>query len=55
MGKELAKDPLTQELGDALQKQDLEKAKQELEKLAEKLDNKELDREAEGRALQEAR
>jgi hypothetical protein len=43
MGKELAKDPLTKELGDALQKQDLEKAQQELEKIADKLDNKELD------------
>jgi hypothetical protein len=43
MGKELSKDPLTKELGDALQKQDLEKAQQELEKLADKLDKKELD------------
>jgi hypothetical protein len=42
MGKELSKSPITKELGDALQKQDLEKAKQELEKLAEKLDKKEL-------------
>ncbi|HEY1552377.1 MAG TPA: hypothetical protein VGG28_31335 [Kofleriaceae bacterium] len=43
MGKELSKDPLTKPLGDALQKQDLEKAQQELEKLADKLDKKELD------------
>ena len=43
MGKELAKDPLTKELGDALQKQDLEKAQQELEKLAEQLDKQQLD------------
>jgi hypothetical protein len=43
MGKQLSKDPLTKELGDALQKQDLEKAQQELEKLADKLDKKELD------------
>ena len=41
-GKELAKEQLTKELGDALQKNDLDKAKQELEKLAEKLDKKEL-------------
>ena len=42
MGKELAKDQVTKDLGDALEKQDLEKAKQELEKLADKLENKEL-------------
>jgi hypothetical protein len=42
-GKELSKEQLTKELGDALQKHDLDKAKQELEKLAEKLDKKELD------------
>lgn len=42
MGKELAKQQLTKELGEALKKQDLEKAKQELEKLADKLDKKEL-------------
>jgi hypothetical protein len=42
MGKELQKDQLTKDLGDALQKQDLEKAQQELEKLADKLDKKEL-------------
>lgn len=42
MGEELSKEKTTKELGDALQKNDLEKAKQELEKLAEKLDNKEL-------------
>ena len=44
MGKQLQKDPLTKELGDALQKQDLQKAQQELEKLADKLDKKELDK-----------
>jgi hypothetical protein len=42
MGKELSKEQITKELGDALQKQDLEKAQQELNKLADKLDNKEL-------------
>jgi hypothetical protein len=42
MGTELKKDQLTQELGEALEKNDLEKAKQEMEKLAEKLDKKEL-------------
>ncbi|HEY0476303.1 MAG TPA: hypothetical protein VGD37_02215 [Kofleriaceae bacterium] len=42
MGKQLAKDPLTKDLGDALQKTDLDKAQQELEKLAEKLDNKQI-------------
>jgi hypothetical protein len=42
MGKELQKDQLTKDLGEALEKQDLEKAQQELEKLADKLDKKEL-------------
>jgi hypothetical protein len=42
LGKQLSKDQLTKPLGDALQKPDLDKAKQELEKLAEKLDNHEL-------------
>jgi chemotaxis protein histidine kinase CheA len=42
MGKELAKQQLTKELGEALQKNDLDKAKQEFEKLADKLANKEL-------------
>lgn len=42
MGKELQKDQVTKDLGEALQKQDLEKAQQELEKLADKLDKKEL-------------
>ncbi|HVV83140.1 MAG TPA: hypothetical protein VHE35_08665, partial [Kofleriaceae bacterium] len=41
-GQELAKDPLTKELGQALQKQDLAKAKAELEKLADKLASHEL-------------
>lgn len=42
MGKELAKEPMTKPLGDALQKHDLDKAKQELEKLADKVDNKQM-------------
>jgi hypothetical protein len=42
MGKQLATDPVTKDLGEALQKQDLEKAKQELEKLADKLEKNEL-------------
>ncbi|MBA3456800.1 MAG: hypothetical protein H0T42_27170 [Deltaproteobacteria bacterium] len=42
MGKELAKEPVTKELGEALQKNDLQKAKEEMEKLADKLDPKEL-------------
>jgi hypothetical protein len=42
MGKQLAQDPLTKPLGDALEKHDLEKAQQALEKLADKLDKKEL-------------
>lgn len=42
MGQQLSKDQTTKELGDALQKNDLEKAKQALEKLAEKLDQKQL-------------
>jgi hypothetical protein len=42
LGKQLAKDQLTKELGDALQKTDLDKAQKELEKLAEKLDKNEL-------------
>lgn len=41
-GEELAKDELTKELGKALQKNDLEKAKEEMEKLAEKLEKNEL-------------
>jgi hypothetical protein len=42
IGKELAKQDLTKQLGEALQKQDLQKAKEELEKLADKLDKKQL-------------
>lgn len=38
LGKELAKEPVTKELGQALEKQDLEQAQKELEKLAQKLD-----------------
>jgi hypothetical protein len=41
-GKELEKNPLTKELGKALQKGEMEKAKEELEKLADKLDKDEL-------------
>jgi hypothetical protein len=41
-GKELASDPLTQELGKALQNNDLEQAKKELEKLADQLDKNQL-------------
>jgi hypothetical protein len=42
MGKELSKDQITKDLGDALQNHELEKAQHELEKLADKLDNKQL-------------
>jgi hypothetical protein len=42
MGKELSKEQVTKELGEALQKMQLDKAEQELQKLAEKLDNKQL-------------
>lgn len=42
LGKQLSKDQLTKELGDALQKTDLDKAQKELEKLAEKLDKNQL-------------
>jgi hypothetical protein len=42
MGKELSKDQTTKDLGDALQKNDLDKAQQELEKLADKLDKEEM-------------
>jgi hypothetical protein len=38
LGKQLSKDQVTKDLGDALQKTDLDKAQQELEKLADKLD-----------------
>jgi len=41
-GKELEKNELTKELGKALEENDLEKAKQEMEKLAEKMDKGEL-------------
>ncbi len=41
-GKELAQNELTKELGKALEKNELEKARQELEKLAEKLEQKQL-------------
>lgn len=40
MGKELAKNEMTKELGEALQKNDLQKAKEQLEKIAEKLESK---------------
>lgn len=42
MGKELAKDKVTKDLGDALQKNELDRAQQELEKLADKLENNEM-------------
>lgn len=42
MGKELSKEQTTKDLGDALQKNDLEKAQQELQKLADKLEAKDL-------------
>ena len=42
LGKELSKDQMTKQLGDALQKNELDKAQQELEKLADKLDQKQL-------------
>jgi hypothetical protein len=41
-GKELAKTPLTKELGEALEKGDLAKAQEQLDKLADKLDKGEL-------------
>jgi hypothetical protein len=41
-GEELKKDKQTKELGEALEKGDMEKAKTELEKLAEKLENDKL-------------
>jgi hypothetical protein len=41
-GEELAKNPLTKELGQALQEQDLAKAKAELERLADKLASEQL-------------
>ncbi len=47
MGKELAKENVTKELGKALEKNDLQKAKEELEKLAAKLDPEEAQKELE--------
>ena len=47
MGKELSKDQTTKDLGDALQKNDLEKAREEIEKLANKLDPEEMKKEIE--------
>jgi len=41
-GKELKKDPLTKELGKALEKGDFDKAQQEMEKLADKMENDQL-------------
>ena len=55
MGKELAKEQITKELGEALEKNDLDKAQQELEKLADKLDNKELSDQQKEELAQEAR
>lgn len=43
LGKDLAKEQVTKELGKALEQNDLEKAKKELEKLANKLDEKMLE------------
>jgi hypothetical protein len=43
LGKDLKQSELTKELGKALEKNDLDKAKEELEKLAAKLDPKELE------------
>lgn len=43
LGKELAKQELTKDLGKALEQNQLDKAKQELEKLAARLDPKELE------------
>ena len=45
LGKELQKNEVTKELGQALSTKDLEKAKQELEELARKLDPKEQEKE----------
>ena len=47
MGKELAKEPTTKDLGEALQKKDLKKAREELEKLANRLDPEEMKKEIE--------
>ncbi len=47
LGKELSKDPTTKALGEALQKNDLQKAKEELEKIANKLDPEEMKKEIE--------
>lgn len=42
IGKQLSREQLTKELGDALQKKELDKAQQELQRLAEQLDKKQL-------------
>ncbi len=47
MGKELQKNELTKELGQALEKQDLEKAKEEMEKLARQLEKSAMEKEKE--------
>ena len=47
LGKELAKSEQTKDLGKALEQHDLDKAKQELEKLAAKLDKQSLEHEKE--------
>jgi hypothetical protein len=52
MGKELKKNELTKELGEALEKQDLEKAKEEMEKLARQLEKSAMEKEKE--ALEKA-
>lgn len=56
-GKELKKEKLTKDLGKALEKGDLEQAKSEMEKLANKLDNEKLseaDQKKVGKAMEKA-
>lgn len=56
-GQELKKEPLTSEMGKALEKGDLEKAQQEMDKLAKKLENNELsekDQQKVSKALEKA-
>lgn len=55
MGKELQKNELTKELGQALEKNDLQKAKEEMEELARKLEKSAMEKEKEAleKALQD--
>jgi hypothetical protein len=56
-GKELAKNPVTHDLGKALEKGDLDKARQEMEKLADKIDQNKLsdkDKQAAAKAMEKA-